>query len=65
MGVSSLVKLIGPYLLGFTVAALIFFLLMVFAGVAWKTAIVAFPIVIICGSIAALLGLRSAGGGAS
>ena len=60
----SLLKLVGPYLLGFTVVALIFFLiLLVFAGAPWKTAIFVFPFVIIWGSIAALLGLRSSGGG--
>ena len=60
----TLFKLVGPYLLGFTVIAFIFLLiLMVFAGAPWKTAIFVFPFVIIWGSIAGLLGLRSAGGG--
>ena len=59
----SVLKLVGSYLLGFTVIASIFFLIMVFAGAPWKTAIIVFPFVIIWGSIAALLGLRSSGGG--
>ena len=59
-----LLKQVGPYLLGFTVAGLIFFLVLVFfAGAPWTTAIFVFPFVIVWGSVAALLGLKSSGGG--
>ena len=59
-----LIKQVGPYLLGFAVIALIIFLILVFiVGAPWKTVIFVFPFVIIWGSIAALLGLRSSGGG--
>ena len=60
----SLVKLVGPYLLAFTLVALIFFFVLVFfAGAPWKTALFVFPFVIIWGSVAAIFGLRSSGGG--
>ena len=62
--IMPLIKLVGPYLLGFTVAASAFFFVLVFfAGAPWKVAIFVYPFVIGWGSVAALLGLKSSGGG--
>lgn len=60
----ELISLVGPYLIVFTAVASVFFLLLVFfAGAPWTIAIFVFPLVIIWGSVAALLGLKSSGGG--
>lgn len=61
----SLVKLVGPYLLGAIIVASSFVLLIAIfvGGIPWTTGLVIFAFVVMRISVAALLGLRSAGGG--
>ena len=60
----ALVKLVGPYLLGFCAVALVYLLIIVvFVGAPLREALWIVPFVVAWGSIAALLGLRSGGGG--